>query len=64
MKTYSQILSHFIGQIDDQNVIRTCERFGEEQPKLWIDALEYFSENFDETKKANIMFIIESDSNN
>ncbi|KAF7495115.1 Vacuolar protein sorting-associated protein 11 -like protein [Sarcoptes scabiei] len=59
MKTYSQILSHFIGQIDDQNVIRTCERFGEEQPKLWIDALEYFSENFDETKKANIMFIIE-----
>ncbi|XP_064459798.1 vacuolar protein sorting-associated protein 11 homolog isoform X2 [Ornithodoros turicata] len=42
-RLYQQILSYHIDNCDYEEVIRICERFGGNDPNLWIQALCFFS---------------------
>lgn len=49
-KLFKQILKYFIDSNDQIKVLETCERYGNDDPNLWIDALWYFSTT-DETDR-------------
>jgi len=42
-KLFKQILNYYIASNDQTKVLKTCERYGDDDPNLWIDALWYFS---------------------
>jgi hypothetical protein len=42
-KLFKQILNYYIENNDQIKVLETCERYGDKDTNLWIDALWYFS---------------------
>ena len=54
-KMFKPILNHFIAINDGIKVLETCERYGEEDPNLWVDALWYFSKTDDSEKTIQVL---------
>ncbi|CAF1214156.1 unnamed protein product [Adineta ricciae] len=42
-KLYQQILQYQMENKDDDEIVATCRKYGDEDPQLWIQALSYFS---------------------
>ena len=47
-KLYHLVLQYYIDQDDSLKIIKTCEEFGEEDPKLFMPALIHYSKTGDE----------------
>lgn len=56
-KLYQQILSYYMEHYDNENVIKTCERFGSADPNLWVQALWFFS-NSGENHKTELLRVM------
>ena len=54
-KMFKPILNHFIEINDGIKVLETCERYGKEDPNLWVDALWYFSKTDDSEKTIQVL---------
>ena len=59
-RMFKQILAHFIARKESNKVIEICNKFGEEEPNLWVDALWYFSEAYNTEHQTNILLVLES----
>ncbi|UJR32086.1 hypothetical protein I4U23_019554 [Adineta vaga] len=42
-RLYQQILQYQMENKDDDEIVATCRKYGDEDPQLWIQALSYFS---------------------
>ncbi|CAF1519724.1 unnamed protein product [Rotaria sp. Silwood1] len=42
-KLYQQILQYQMDNKDNDEILATCRKYGEDDPQLWIQALSYFS---------------------
>ena len=54
-KMFKPILNHFVSINDGNKVFETCQRYGDEDPNLWVDALWYFSKTEDNEKTIQIL---------
>lgn len=54
-RMFKQILAHVVSTQNSEGVMQTCRKYGDEEPKLWVDALWYFSEVYtDQLKDATL----------
>lgn len=58
-RMFKQILAHYIAKNDSANVIETCQRYGDEERNLWIEALWYFSEHYCEQHHQSTIMVLE-----
>ncbi|XP_022253825.1 vacuolar protein sorting-associated protein 11 homolog [Limulus polyphemus] len=58
-KLYQQILAYHIEHKDYENVIKTCERFGNYDPMLWVQALWFFSQTTEDKFLMSVLSQIE-----
>lgn len=43
VKLFKQILNYHLANKDENKIMETCNKYGDEDPNLWIDALWFFS---------------------
>ncbi|XP_074603157.1 vacuolar protein sorting 11 [Brevipalpus obovatus] len=54
-KFYKLLLIYYTERDDYENVIKTCEEFGDEEPRLWAEAFCYFVKTADQAKVASYL---------
>lgn len=42
-KLYQQILQYQMDNEESDEIVATCQKYGGEDPQLWVQALSYFS---------------------
>jgi len=58
-KMFKQILNNFIATNNSTKVLQTCQKYGDQEPNLWVDALWYFSNTDDNDKTIQVLNEIE-----
>ncbi|CAG2182887.1 unnamed protein product, partial [Oppiella nova] len=58
-KMFKQILNNFIATNNSTKVLETCQKYGDQEPNLWVDALWYFSNTDDNDKTIQVLNEIE-----
>ncbi len=56
---FKQILAHYVSRADSDKVIEICQQYSKEEPNLWVDALWYFSEVYNDGQEANTLLVLE-----
>ena len=54
-KMFKQILNNFIATNNSTKVLQTCQKYGDEEPNLWVDALWYFSNTDDNDQTIQVL---------
>ena len=56
---YKQILAHYVSRADSGKVIEICKQYSKVEPNLWVDALWYFAEWYNDEQEANTLLVLE-----